>query len=39
MMLIVRALAFLEGFEAYPVGAYPTADFGCQVSTVRRQMI
>jgi len=24
--LVVRALSFLEGFEAYPVGAYPTAE-------------
>jgi hypothetical protein len=31
--LVVRALSFLEGFEAYPVGAYPTADSGCGIFT------
>ena len=36
--LVVRALAFLEGFAAYPVGAYPTADSGCEVSTSSRHL-
>jgi hypothetical protein len=36
--LVVRALAFLEDFEAYPLGAYPTADSGCEVSTSSRHL-